>query len=104
MQEWFFSLLLVLFAYLISSSIHYADNFPQIPAKYLGRVDHFNDSDFVIAFAPESKTTQEIMDRVASAPFMKGMCSRNSGYISCWQNTQIHFEIPLINYVKCLSF
>ncbi|XP_045426724.1 ATP-binding cassette sub-family A member 9 isoform X4 [Pipistrellus kuhlii] len=70
--EWFFSLLLVLFAYLISSSIHYADNFPQIPAIYLGRVDHFNDSDFVIAFAPESKTTQEIMNRVASAPFMKG--------------------------------
>ncbi|XP_054565472.1 ATP-binding cassette sub-family A member 9 [Eptesicus fuscus] len=70
--EWFFSLLLVLFAYLFSSTIHYTDNFPQIPAIYLGRVDHFNDSDYVIAFAPESKTTWEIMNKVASAPFMKG--------------------------------
>ncbi|XP_023614804.1 ATP-binding cassette sub-family A member 9 isoform X1 [Myotis lucifugus] len=70
--EWFFSFLLVLFAYLFSSTIHYTDNFPQVPAIYLGRVDHFNDSNYVIAFAPESKTTQEIMSKVASAPFMKG--------------------------------
>lgn len=91
MQEWFFSFLLVLFAYLFSSAIHYTDNFPQMPAIYLGRVDDFNDTNYVIAFAPESKTTQEIMNKVASAPFMEGTCSRNSGEISCWQNTQIHF-------------
>lgn len=39
----------------------------------LGRVDNFNDSNYIIAFAPESKTIQEIMNKVASAPFMKGM-------------------------------
>lgn len=44
----------------------------------LGRVDNFNDSNYVIAFAPESKTTQEIMEKVASAPFMKGMFSSSS--------------------------
>ncbi|XP_030152281.1 ATP-binding cassette sub-family A member 9 isoform X2 [Lynx canadensis] len=70
--EWFFSFLLVLFAYRLSSNLHQVNDFPQLPAMDLGRVDHFNDSNYVIAFAPESKTTQEIMNKVASAPFMKG--------------------------------
>ncbi|KAB1265910.1 ATP-binding cassette sub-family A member 9 [Camelus dromedarius] len=70
--EWFFSLLLVLFAYLFSSSLHQVNDFHQLPAVDLGRVDDFNDSNYVIALAPESKTTQEIMNKVASAPFMKG--------------------------------
>uniref|UniRef100_A0A8C4MT46 ATP binding cassette subfamily A member 9 n=1 Tax=Equus asinus asinus TaxID=83772 RepID=A0A8C4MT46_EQUAS len=69
---WFFSLLLVLFAYLFSSNLHQVNDFPQLPAMDLGRVDNFNDSNYVIAFAPESKTTQEIMNKMASAPFMKG--------------------------------
>nr|XP_034363275.1 ATP-binding cassette sub-family A member 9 [Arvicanthis niloticus] len=38
----------------------------------LGRVDNFNDSNYIIVFAPESETTHEIMNKVASAPFMKG--------------------------------
>lgn len=49
-----------------------------MPAVDLGRVDNFNDSNFVVTFAPESKTTQEIMNKVASAPFMKGMFSGGS--------------------------
>lgn len=72
MQEWFFSLLLVLFAYLFSSSLHQVNDFHQLPAVDLGRVDDFNDSNYVIALAPKSKTTQEIMNKVASTPFMKG--------------------------------
>ncbi|XP_047689671.1 ATP-binding cassette sub-family A member 9 isoform X2 [Prionailurus viverrinus] len=70
--EWFFSFLLVLFAYRLSSNLHQVNDFPQLPAMDLGRVDRFNDSNYVIAFTPESKTTQEIMNKVASAPFMKG--------------------------------
>uniref|UniRef100_A0A673V7B5 ATP binding cassette subfamily A member 9 n=1 Tax=Suricata suricatta TaxID=37032 RepID=A0A673V7B5_SURSU len=70
--EWFFSFLLVLFAYQLSSNLHQVNDSPQLPAMDLGRVDHFNDSNYVIAFAPESKTTQDIMNKVASAPFMKG--------------------------------
>ncbi|XP_055983410.1 ATP-binding cassette sub-family A member 9 [Sorex fumeus] len=70
--EWFFSFLLVLFAYLFFSNLHQVNDFPQLPAKDLGRVDNFNDSNYVIAFTPESQTTQEIMNKVASAPFMKG--------------------------------
>ncbi|XP_003417336.2 ATP-binding cassette sub-family A member 9 isoform X1 [Loxodonta africana] len=70
--EWFFSFLLVLFAYLSSSHLHQVNDFPQMSAMDLGRVDTFNDSDYVVAFAPESKTTQEIMNKVASAPFLKG--------------------------------
>uniref|UniRef100_A0A8C9DDQ7 ATP binding cassette subfamily A member 9 n=1 Tax=Prolemur simus TaxID=1328070 RepID=A0A8C9DDQ7_PROSS len=70
--EWLFSLLLVLFAYLMSFNLHQVNDSSQMPAMYLGRVDHFNDSNYIIAFAPASNTTQEIMDIVASAPFMKG--------------------------------
>uniref|UniRef100_A0A452TI48 ATP binding cassette subfamily A member 9 n=1 Tax=Ursus maritimus TaxID=29073 RepID=A0A452TI48_URSMA len=70
--EWFFTFLLVLFAYRLSSNLHQVNDFPQLPAMNLGRVDNFNDSNYVIAFAPESKTTQEIMNKAASAPFMKG--------------------------------
>ncbi|XP_069337758.1 ATP-binding cassette sub-family A member 9 [Eulemur rufifrons] len=70
--EWLFSLLLVLFAYFMSFNLHQVNDSPQMPAMYLGRVDHFNDSNYIIAFAPASNTTQEIMDIVASAPFMKG--------------------------------
>uniref|UniRef100_A0A452THM6 ATP binding cassette subfamily A member 9 n=1 Tax=Ursus maritimus TaxID=29073 RepID=A0A452THM6_URSMA len=73
--EWFFTFLLVLFAYRLSSNLHQVNDFPQLPAMNLGRVDNFNDSNYVIAFAPESKTTQEIMNKAASAPFMKGMFS-----------------------------
>uniref|UniRef100_H0WI55 ABC transporter domain-containing protein n=1 Tax=Otolemur garnettii TaxID=30611 RepID=H0WI55_OTOGA len=70
--EWLFSFFLVLFAYLMSSNLHQVNDSPHMPAEYLGRVDHFNDSDYFIAFAPKSNTTQLIMDKVASAPFMKG--------------------------------
>ncbi|MBZ3879737.1 ATP-binding cassette sub-family A member 9, partial [Sciurus carolinensis] len=68
------SFLLLLFAYLLSSNLHQINDSPQKSAVDLdlGRVDNFNDSNYVIAFAPESKTTQEIMNKVASAPFMKG--------------------------------
>ncbi|XP_023367039.1 ATP-binding cassette sub-family A member 9-like [Otolemur garnettii] len=70
--EWLFSFLAVLFVYLRSWNLHQVYDYHDIPAAYLGRVDHFNDSDYVIAFAPESNTTKEIMDKVALAPFMKG--------------------------------
>ncbi|VTJ71807.1 Hypothetical predicted protein [Marmota monax] len=72
--EWLFSFLLILFAYLLSSNLHQINDSPRKSAVDLdlGRVDKFNDSNYVIAFAPESKTTQEIMNRAASAPFMKG--------------------------------
>ncbi|GAB5581246.1 ATP-binding cassette sub-family A member 9 isoform X1 [Prionailurus iriomotensis] len=62
----------ILFPYRLSSNLHQVNDFPQLPAMDLGRVDRFNDSNYVIAFTPESKTTQEIMNKVASAPFMKG--------------------------------
>ncbi|KAM4824068.1 ATP-binding cassette sub-family A member 9 isoform X1 [Urocitellus parryii] len=72
--EWLFSFLLILFAYLLSSNLHQINDSPQKSAVdlNLGRVDKFNDSNYVIAFAPESKITQEIMNKAASAPFMKG--------------------------------
>ncbi|KAM9597858.1 LOW QUALITY PROTEIN: ATP-binding cassette sub-family A member 9 [Trichechus inunguis] len=70
--EWFFSFLLVLFAYLSSSNLHQVNDFPQMSTMDLGCVDNFNDSDYVVAFAPDSKTTQEIINKAASASFMNG--------------------------------
>uniref|UniRef100_Q8IUA7-4 Isoform 4 of ATP-binding cassette sub-family A member 9 n=1 Tax=Homo sapiens TaxID=9606 RepID=Q8IUA7-4 len=70
--EWLFSFLLVLFLYLFFSNLHQVHDTPQMSSMDLGRVDSFNDTNYVIAFAPESKTTQEIMNKVASAPFLKG--------------------------------
>ncbi|KAM6163399.1 ATP-binding cassette sub-family A member 9 [Rhynchocyon petersi] len=70
--EWFFSFLLLLFVYLLSLNLHRIHDFPPLSAMDLGRVDHFNDSDYVVTFAPTSQTIQEIMNRVASVPFMKG--------------------------------
>ncbi|XP_028617114.1 ATP-binding cassette sub-family A member 9 [Grammomys surdaster] len=67
--EWLFSFLLILFVYQLSSNLHQVHD---APVMNLGRVDNFNDSDYIIVFAPESETTQEIMNKVASAPFMKG--------------------------------
>ncbi|XP_005402172.1 PREDICTED: ATP-binding cassette sub-family A member 9 isoform X2 [Chinchilla lanigera] len=72
LMEWFFSFLLVLFAFLFSSDLHQVNDSSQMPSMDLGRVDNFNDSNYIIAFAPASKTIQEIMSKVASAPFMKG--------------------------------
>ncbi|KAM9210611.1 LOW QUALITY PROTEIN: ATP-binding cassette sub-family A member 9-like [Dugong dugon] len=70
--EWFFSFLLVLFAYLSSSNLHQVNDFPQMSVMDLGHVDNFNDSDYVVAFVPDSKTTQEKINKAASASFMKG--------------------------------
>ncbi|XP_065764619.1 ATP-binding cassette sub-family A member 9 isoform X3 [Muntiacus reevesi] len=91
LSEWLFSSLLVLFAHLLSSNLHQVNDFPQLPAVDLGRVDNFNDSDYVIAFAPESKTTQEIMNKLASAPFIKGRT------ISGWPDEQSMGKLEL-NY------
>ncbi|XP_041491733.1 ATP-binding cassette sub-family A member 9 [Microtus oregoni] len=71
-MEWFFSFLLVFLTYQLSSDLHQVHDAPQIPEMDLGRVDDFNDSNYMIAFAPETKTVYEIMNKVASAPFMKG--------------------------------
>ncbi|KAL1779967.1 ATP-binding cassette sub-family A member 9 isoform X1 [Sigmodon hispidus] len=72
LMEWFFSFLLIFLAYRLSSNLHQVHDAPQIPEMDLGRVDNFNDSNYIIAFAPESKAIYEIMNKVASAPFMKG--------------------------------
>ncbi|KAK7822635.1 hypothetical protein U0070_001983 [Myodes glareolus] len=71
-MEWFFSFLLLFLTYQLSSNLHQVHDAPQIPELDLGRVDDFNDSNYIIAFAPESTTVYEIMTKVASAPFMKG--------------------------------
>ncbi|GAB1297012.1 ATP-binding cassette sub-family A member 9 [Apodemus speciosus] len=57
---------------LLSSNLHQVHDAPEMSVVDLGRVDNFNDSNYIIVFAPDSETTHEIMNKVASAPFMKG--------------------------------
>ena len=54
-----------------------ATHFLEQPPQVLGRVDEFNDSDPVlVAYTPVTNVTQNIMDKVAAAAFMKGVLLR----------------------------
>ncbi|XP_043820045.1 ATP-binding cassette sub-family A member 9-like isoform X2 [Dromiciops gliroides] len=70
--ECLISSFLVLHLYVLSS-IFGNPHFPGLPSMDLGRIDTFNDSDFVVVYTPISKTTQQIIDKIASTPFMKGV-------------------------------
>jgi hypothetical protein len=59
--------------------LHQVHDAPEMSVVDLGRVDNFNDSNYMMVFAPESEATHEIMNKVASAPFMKGMLCGTSG-------------------------
>ncbi|XP_051851187.1 ATP-binding cassette sub-family A member 10-like [Antechinus flavipes] len=69
--EWLISLLLLLYLFLFSK-YNQVNHFSELSPMPLGRVDKFNDSDLVVAYTPISNTTQKIMDKMATAPFMKG--------------------------------
>uniref|UniRef100_A0A6P5LJ15 ATP-binding cassette sub-family A member 9-like n=1 Tax=Phascolarctos cinereus TaxID=38626 RepID=A0A6P5LJ15_PHACI len=45
----------------------------ELPSVDLGPIDRFNDSNFAVAYTPISKTTQQIIDKIASTSFMKGI-------------------------------
>lgn len=68
------SLLLLLFLYWYPYG-HEATDFSSAPTKDLGRVDSFNQSEFIIGYTPVTNTTRQIMEKVAAVPFMAGMCS-----------------------------
>ncbi|XP_006872353.1 PREDICTED: ATP-binding cassette sub-family A member 8 isoform X2 [Chrysochloris asiatica] len=71
LMEWLNSLILLLSLYLFPNAHHETD-FSSMPTVDLGRVDSLQDSDFIIAYTPITNTTQEIMNKVASAPFLTG--------------------------------
>ncbi|XP_072501625.1 ATP-binding cassette sub-family A member 10-like isoform X2 [Notamacropus eugenii] len=70
--EWLLSLFLWLQLYLFGS-------FPlnslvsEGPPVDLGRIDKFNDSDFLITYMPVTNITKQIMDKMALTSFMKGI-------------------------------
>ncbi|XP_054565135.1 ABC-type organic anion transporter ABCA8-like [Eptesicus fuscus] len=64
--EWLSSLILLLSLYLYPI-YHEVVDFSSLPTMDLGRVDSFNLSTFVIAYAPFTSTTQQIMTKVALA-------------------------------------
>uniref|UniRef100_A0A8C0ZNQ2 ABC transporter domain-containing protein n=1 Tax=Castor canadensis TaxID=51338 RepID=A0A8C0ZNQ2_CASCN len=60
-------LYLSLFSY-FGENIHFHEK----PPQDLGRVDKFNMSSTMIVYTPVSNITQQIMNKTAAAPFMKG--------------------------------
>ncbi|KAF6298957.1 hypothetical protein mRhiFer1_008980 [Rhinolophus ferrumequinum] len=70
LMELLSSLLLLLFLYLYPKS-HEVNDFSSLPTMDLGRVDSFSEPWFTIAYTPFTNTTQRIMNKVASASFMK---------------------------------
>ncbi|KAK1330897.1 hypothetical protein QTO34_008839 [Cnephaeus nilssonii] len=69
LMEWLSSLLLLLSLYLYPAT-HEVIDFSSLPTMDLGRVDSFNLSTFVIAYAPFTSKTQKIMKKVALASFI----------------------------------
>uniref|UniRef100_A0A8C0LGE1 ATP binding cassette subfamily A member 8 n=1 Tax=Canis lupus dingo TaxID=286419 RepID=A0A8C0LGE1_CANLU len=74
-MEWFNPLLLLLCLYLFPTN-HKVNDFSSLPDMDLGPVDSFKDSLFSIVYTPITNTTQQIMDKVALASFMKGEFSK----------------------------
>ena len=59
-----------IFSYL-KENVH----FPEMPPQDLGRVDKFNSSSMDVVYTPISNITQQIMNKTACAPFLKGRCA-----------------------------
>lgn len=51
--------------------------FPEMPPQDLGRVDKFNSSSIVVVYTPISNVTEQIMNKTAFAPFLKGKCTND---------------------------
>ncbi|XP_037664575.1 ATP-binding cassette sub-family A member 8 isoform X2 [Choloepus didactylus] len=69
LMEWLTSLFLLLSLYLFSD-IHQVNDFSSRPVMDMGRVDSFTRAEFTIVYTPVTNTTQQIMNKVASTPFM----------------------------------
>nr|XP_010946927.1 ATP-binding cassette sub-family A member 6 isoform X1 [Camelus bactrianus]XP_045367886.1 ATP-binding cassette sub-family A member 6 isoform X1 [Camelus bactrianus] len=69
--EWGFPILVGLY---MGTFLFFKENvhFPEIPSQDLGRVDKFNSSSMNLLYTPISNITQQIMNKTAFAPFLKG--------------------------------
>uniref|UniRef100_A0A8C0W7W5 ABC transporter domain-containing protein n=1 Tax=Castor canadensis TaxID=51338 RepID=A0A8C0W7W5_CASCN len=80
------SLLVCLTVLYLSLFSYFGENihFHEKPPQDLGRVDKFNMSSTMIVYTPVSNITQQIMNKTAAAPFMKGKCINGiNDKISC---------------------
>ncbi|KAM7067935.1 ATP-binding cassette sub-family A member 6 isoform 1-T2 [Molossus nigricans] len=69
--EWGFPILLGLYMGFISYSKENSQ-FSEMPPQDLGRVDKYNNSFMDVVYTPISNITNQIMNKTALAPFMKG--------------------------------
>uniref|UniRef100_A0A2K5C086 ATP binding cassette subfamily A member 8 n=1 Tax=Aotus nancymaae TaxID=37293 RepID=A0A2K5C086_AOTNA len=69
--EWMNALVLLLCLYTYPHG-HQVNDFSSLLTNDLGRLDAFNESGFSVAYTPVTKTTQQIMNKVASASFLAG--------------------------------
>ncbi|KAF5924386.1 hypothetical protein HPG69_018787, partial [Diceros bicornis minor] len=93
--EWLNSLFLLLCLYLYPNN-HQVNDFSSLPTMDLGQVDSFSEPKFAVVYTPVTNTTQQIMNKVASASFMKG-CLLEEGL----DIRQVKTTIILYEY-KCI--
>uniref|UniRef100_A0A8C4MKZ4 ABC transporter domain-containing protein n=1 Tax=Equus asinus asinus TaxID=83772 RepID=A0A8C4MKZ4_EQUAS len=91
--------------------IFFSVHFPEMPPQDLGRVDKFNSSSIIVVYTPISNITQQIMNKTALAPFLKGRCTDGKKRITdiilylfdkmytshCW-DTRYGFSCSLAKY------
>ncbi|XP_045155422.1 ABC-type organic anion transporter ABCA8 [Echinops telfairi] len=70
LMEFLNAFILLLSLYLLPN-IHHVNDFSSLPIVDLGRVDSFEVSNFIVAYTPITGRTQQIMSKLAIAPFMK---------------------------------
>ncbi|XP_052051312.1 ATP-binding cassette sub-family A member 6 isoform X2 [Apodemus sylvaticus] len=69
--EWSIPIIIGLYMSLLS---YFKENnqVPEVPPHYLGSIDEFNGSSIMVVYTPISNITEQIMNKTAFAPTMKG--------------------------------
>lgn len=55
------------------------NQFPEKPSQNLGRIDKYNSSLMIAVYTPISNITKQIMNKTASAPFLRGKYTKDEG-------------------------
>ncbi|KAM8773979.1 ABC-type organic anion transporter ABCA8-like [Rhynchonycteris naso] len=93
LMEWLNFLLLLISFYLFPID-HELHDFSSRPSMDLARLDSFNLSTFTIAYTPFTNTTQQIMNKAASAPSVQGSVKEVLGLSDEESIEELAFNYP----------
>ncbi|KAM9005576.1 ATP-binding cassette sub-family A member 10-like isoform X1 [Sarcophilus harrisii] len=101
--EWLLSLLLCLLLFLIGL-FNDVSKVPEVPPVDLGRIDKFNESDFLMQYEPITNITQQIIEKMRLAPFMKGINITGVEDRNAMISWQSYFDIMAISFHDMFSY